>query len=109
MSCRAHARDIGSAFQNREDLRAPICAALTRMCTQNSRILQVLIRRKAQKHLPHHMALRREGLGPSTFSVKQGGVFLCVCGMAMRLMLGTLSSGNWRSREHGDCKACSQC
>ena len=38
---RAHARDIGSAFQNREDLRPPICAALIRMCSQNRRILQV--------------------------------------------------------------------
>ena len=41
MAFRAHARDIGSAFQNREDLRLPICAALIRMCTQNRRILQV--------------------------------------------------------------------
>lgn len=38
---RAHARDIGSAFQNRKDLRLPICAALIRMCTQTRRILQV--------------------------------------------------------------------
>ena len=40
---RAHARDIGSAFQNREDLRPPICAALIRMCTQSRRMLQVLV------------------------------------------------------------------
>ena len=39
--CRAHARDIGAAFQNREDLRPPICTALERLCTQNRAALQV--------------------------------------------------------------------
>ena len=28
------ARDIGTAYQNRLDLRSPICLALSRLCTQ---------------------------------------------------------------------------
>ena len=35
-----HARELGTAFQNRADLRPPICAALYNMCSQNRAVLQ---------------------------------------------------------------------
>lgn len=32
------AKDIGTAFQNRPDLRSPICLALTRLCCQTRKL-----------------------------------------------------------------------
>lgn len=39
---RVHAKEIAMAFINRADLRAPICAALYRLCSQNREILKVI-------------------------------------------------------------------
>jgi hypothetical protein len=34
------AKDVASAFQNRADLRTPVCNALQRLCLQNRRVLR---------------------------------------------------------------------